>query len=249
MTRKLAEFSGSISVLSASLVLILAILIPPFSQSSTIKVPSHTRTGEVSLEQTEEAPEPSLARTAPIPEKEDLSPEINEIYSAPAASLSYAVYGLNEEAEAQKNAKWTSSVLAANQSVSHFSVTAPVTSEEYDLILYCVGHETRSGSLSHKVLITEVIFNRVQGAGFGSTVKDVVLSPGQFNVMDHYQGFGDWTPDETTVQAVNLVLSGSAPDYAQGAVYFCNPYLVGEGNWFDMTRPVVCEIEGHRFYK
>ena len=246
MTKKLAELSGSVSVLSASLILVLAVLVSPVHFPVV-----HALQKTPSFMEMPSAPEKAIAehaqtKTTPIPAKADLSLKPAKIYSAPDASFSKTVYGLDKEGSARSV---MSSVLAVNQEVSNFTVTASVSQEEYDLILYCVGHETRSGSLPHKVLITEVIFNRVQGPGFGSTVKDVILSPGQFDVMVNYEGWGDWVPDETTLQAVNLVLSGSAPNYSEGAVYFCNPYIVGEGNWFDMTRPVVCEIEGHRFYK
>ena len=241
MTKKLAELSGSVSVLSASLILVLAILISP-SKLPEIRVPQvHSLPEEVS------APL-ELASYDSGASKTDLSAELNEIYGVASGSMSKSVFGLSENAS-RRDKNLISSVLAVSQSVPNFSVSVPVTPEEYELILFCVGHETRSGSLPHKILITEVIFNRVQGPRFGSTVRDVVLSPGQFDVMVNYQGWGDWTPDPTTVEAVNLVLSGSAPDYSEGAVYFCNPYIVGEGNWFDMKLQAVCEIEGHRFYK
>ena len=249
MTKKLAEISGSVSVLSASLILVLAILVSPVHLPS---IPAFSKVPSIS--EVPSAPEiaekeQELSKTTPIPAKSEISAKPAEIYGAPTASFSKSVYGLNKDSSFGRGRNVMSSVLAVSQSAPNFTVTASVTPEEYDMILYCVGHETRSGSLPHKVLITEVIFNRVQGPHFGSTVKEVVLSPGQFDVMVNYEGWGDWVPDETTLQAVNLVLSGSAPDYSEGAVYFCNPYIVGEGNWFDMTRRVVCEIEGHRFYK
>jgi hypothetical protein len=248
MTKKLAELSGSVSVLSASVILLLAILISPIHLPEIRFVPSVSPV-EAECVMKEEAPiESAITKTSPVPDSEDLAFSPNDAFHTAGSAYSGAVYGLNKES-AQNSRTVISSVLAVNQSVPNFAITASVTPEEYEMLLFCVGNETRSGSLMHKVLITEVIFNRVQGPKFGATVKDVVLSFGQFDVMVNYQGWGDWTPDETTVQAVNLVLSGSAPDYAEGALYFCNPYIVGEGNWFDMTRQVVCEIEGHRFYR
>ena len=248
MTKKLAELSGSVSVLSASLILVLAILISP-SKLPEIRVPEvHRVSAEVVVPLEPAARDSGVSKTAPIPAETELSAELNEIYGTPAGSMSTTVFGLNANAN-RRDRELISSVLAVSQSVPNFSVHVSVTPEEYELLLYCVGHETRSGSLPHKILITEVIFNRVQGPKFGSTVRDVILSPGQFDVMVNYQGWGDWTPDPTTVEAVNLVLSGSAPNYSEGAVYFCNPYIIGEGNWFDMTLQAVCEIEGHRFYK
>ncbi len=248
MTKKLAELSGSVSVLSASLILVLAILISP-SKLPEIRVPEVHRAPEEVVAPLELASYDSgVSKTAPIPAETDLSAELNEIYGVASGSMSKSVFGLSENAS-RRDRNLISSVLAVSQSVPNFSVNVSVTPEEYELLLYCVGHETRSGSLPHKILITEVIFNRVQGPRFGSTVRDVILSPGQFDVMVNYQGWGDWTPDSTTVEAVNLVLSGSAPNYSEGAIYFCNPYIVGEGNWFDMKLQAICEIEGHRFYK
>ncbi len=248
MTKKLAELSGSVSVLSASLILVLAFLISP-AYLPEIRVPKvHRELSSSAVPLEPASPDQGVSKTAPIPADTELSAQLNEIYGVATGSMSNALFGLREN-ESQRNRQLISSVLAVSQTVPNFSVNVSVTPEEYELLLYCVGHETRSGSLPHKILITEVIFNRVQGPKFGRTVRDVVLAPGQFDVMVGYQGWGDWTPDPTTVEAVNLVLSGSAPNYSEGAVYFCNPYIVGEGNWFDMTRQVVCEIEGHRFYR
>jgi hypothetical protein len=248
MTKKLAELSGSVSVLSASLILVLAFLLTP-AQLPEIHVKAvHHAPEEVSVPIEPASKDEGATKTAPIPAETELSAELNEIYGVAAGSMSNTVFGLSEN-KSQRNRQLISSVLAVSQTAANFPVTVSVTPEEYELLLYCVGHETRSGSLPHKILITEVIFNRVQGPKFGSTVKDVILAPGQFDVMVNYQGWGSWTPDPTTVDAVNLVLSGSAPNYSEGAVYFCNPYIVGEGNWFDMSLQAICEIEGHRFYK
>lgn len=248
MTKKLAELSGSISVLSASMILVLAFLISHVSMPEIRVLSSHSASLTVSTESEAAESDQELTPISRIPAKSEISLKLNDVFAAPAAALSNSTLGL-KQSNTETARQAISSVLAVSQSVPNFAVTASVSPEEYEMMLFCVGHETRSGSLAHKVLITEVILNRVQGPKFGSTVRDVVLAPGQFDVMVGYQGWGDWTPDETTLQAVNLVLSGSAPDYSESAVYFCNPYLVGEGNWFDMTREAVCELEGHRFYR
>ncbi len=248
MTKKLTELSGSILVLSASMILILAFLISHVSMPKIQISRPHPVLGSEPITAGEAKADATMTELAPIPQSSDFQSDLDQIYESPSASLTSATLGLN--ASAEKAAREViSSVLAVSQSADNFEVTTSVSPEEYEMLLYCVGHETRSGSLCHKMLITQVILNRVQGPKFGSSVREVVLAPGQFDVMAGYEGWGDWTPDETTRQAVSLVLSGSAPDYSHGAVYFCNPYLVGEGNWFDMTRQAVCELEGHRFYR
>ena len=185
---------------------------------------------------------------------EDRSVAIN---SADAFGLARATFSASllhadpvfvaEEAEQKNN-----DVLAGGAALSAsglFEVTYSVSPEEYEMLLYCVDHETRSGSLRHRVLITQVILNRVQGEKFPFTVQEVLMAPAQFDVMPFYPERGDWTPSEAARQAVDLVLSGQSPDIARGARYFCNPSIVGEGNWFDTSLTLVCEIEGHRFYR
>lgn len=244
MTKKLAELSGSVSVISASLILVLAILV------SNIPLPvlpvfyGNTALSEENFDEATEAQEGT--KTTPIPAPDELNTSPSDVFSVSQGSFANQMFGLRETT---RDRNTSHSVLATSQSLPIFEVTTKVSSEEYALLLYCVEHETRSGSIPHKAMITQVILNRVQGPKFGSSVKEVVLAPGQFDPMAHYTGWGDWRPNETTVEAVNLVLSGECPDYSQGAIYFCNPYIVGPGNWFDRTRPVVCEMEGHRFYR
>ena len=245
MTKKLAELSGSVSVISASLILVLAFLItsiPAPVMPAFYKTPVFAE--EVSSGEARKNAEGT--KTAPIPAQEDLMAKASDVFTVNKASFQSRVFGLSQS---EKRDSSSHLVLATSQSLPNFAVTATVSPEEYALLLYCVEHETRSGSLPHKALITQVILNRVQGAKFPFTVKEVILAPGQFDPMANYEGWGTWQPDPSTVEAVDYVLSGYCPDYSQGALYFCNPYLVGEENWFDMTRQAVCEIEGHRFYK
>ncbi len=245
MTKKLAELSGSVSVISASLILVLAVFIsnipmpvlPAFYKEVTISESVISEEAKKSAQGT---------KTAPIPAQDDLNTNLDELFQVNKASYASQVFGLRQKAE---NNSSSHLVLASSQSLPNFAVTANISDEEYALLLYCVEHETRSGSLPHKALITQVILNRAQGVRFPNTVKEVILAPGQFDPMINYTGWGTWQPSEDTIEAVNFVLSGSCPDYSQGALYFCNPYIVGEGNWFDMTRQAVCELEGHRFYK
>lgn len=247
MTKKFAELSGSVSVLSASVILVLAILISP-THFPELHLQKKEKKDVSSTElQSPANPDQGAPKTSPIPAEQDLSVELNEIFGDAEASKSNAYFGVFED-QTQRTKKLASS-LQSSSLPENFRVNVSVTPEEYELLLYCVGHETRSGSLKHKILITQVIFNRVQGPRFGSSVKDVILARSQFSVMNNYDGWGNWKPDATTVDAVNLVLSGSAPNYAKGAVYFCNPKILGEDNWFDRSLKMVCEIEGHRFYR
>ena len=75
------------------------------------------------------------------------------------------------------------------------------------------------------------------------------MAPNQFNGMAGFENRGAWTASENAKTAARMVLENRAPDLARGAIYFCNPSVVGESNWFDQALTPLTEIEGHRFYK
>ncbi|MBQ4037526.1 MAG: cell wall hydrolase [Clostridia bacterium] len=234
MTSILAKKNGVIAVLALSLILITAILFTSGFVS------------EVDL--------PVLSVHAAEYGEKALSVNIDSADAFGLARASYSATLLDTDAvlvarDAEQKNNEPLAGTAALPAAGLFEITYSVTPEEYEMLLYCVDHETRSGSLRHRVLITQVILNRVQGEKFPFTIAEVLMAPAQFDVMPFYPERGDWTPSEAARQAVDLVLSGESPDIARGARYFCNPYIVGEGNWFDASLTLVCEIEGHRFYR
>ncbi len=250
MTKHLLKLSGSVSVFFASLGLILSVLISP------LQLPVFERVNIICLKEEEKGDayqdsEPQAEpETAVLPMATVTPLEISDLAKA---SLSSTLFHANREEIPGSVENVVSSVLASRQEgpvpEGNFEVFCDLTPEEYEMLLYCVDHETRNGSLEHRMLIIQVVLNRVQGPKFGSTVKEVLTAPNQFCGMAGFEERDGWVPLELTRQAADQVLSGQAPDLAQGAVYFCNPTLVGEGNWFDTTLEAVCYIEGHRFYR
>ncbi len=247
MTRKIVGLTGVISALSVSVAMVLSLLtfqwnfsVPSLhfelsKQETTVQTDNAKE-----LEKKDQPKDPSALEAVPT-----------NVSGLNKAALSNALYGVASEEE-EKASTLTSLVLSSHLSsdeLGTFPITYTLSAEEYEMLLFCVEFETRSGSLEHKALIAQVIMNRVQGEKFPFTVKEVLTAPGQFDVMPGYDQRGEWTPSEVTKAAVDLVLSGVSPDYAQGARYFCNPYIVGEGNWFDCSLELICEIEGHRFYR
>ena len=253
MTKKLVGYTGWMSAVTLGMIFVFLIQILPLHPRAGRNVKDSETIVPSVQETVKEEPEKeklTLEETIVLLDQEGDPAEISGINKA---AFSVTFYGNSPKKELDSaRATLSSMVLSSHISedaLGKFDVTYEVTPEEYQMILYCVDFETRSGSLQHKSLIAQVIMNRVQGERFAFTVAEVLMAPGQFDVMPGYESRGDWTPSDVTVQAVNSVLSGESPDYAQGALYFCNPYLVGEGNWFDESLEVVCEIEGHRFYK
>lgn len=264
MTKRIAGLTGWASAFSIGVFLVFAILVSPWSFSfselrfdslyketvSSAELISRSQE-EKQISEAENAAEQAESTVLAIPSRLELDP--SKISGLNKAAFSSSLYGASAEVETTKKASTLTSLVLADhlpaRDLGTFSISYQVTPEEYEMLLYCVEFETRSGSVEHKALIAQVIMNRVQGNRFPFTVAEVLMAPGQFDVMPNYESRGDWTPSDRTYKAVDLVLSGTCPDYAQGALYFCNPYIVGEGNWFDTSLQTVCELEGHRFYK
>jgi len=247
MTKKLAGLTGTFSAFSASIILVLAFLISPirfeFYVTSHSVHRSEELRGEVGFSVTE------VPKTEPLSEFFSGESDYAEIFGVTQKSPSVSMLGVDAALRSEKLNSIDFSVMAAKAEADLFEVTVPVTPEEREMILYCVDHEASIGSVDHRVLITQVILNRAQGVKFPSTVKGVLSAWKQFDGMIGYEDREGWTASEWTVRAVDLVLSGKSLDHSDGALYFCNPTIVGDNNWFDNCLQAVCEIEGHRFYK
>lgn len=261
MTKKIAGLTGLASAFSLGVFLVSAILISPWSMSfpkihfDFLKRESVSAASSVQEEAVVVGPKVPARRVEStvltLPTQLELDP--SKISGVNKAAFSASLYGAAPETEPVKTSSTLTSLVLADhlpaRDLGTFAITYQITPEEYEMLLFCVEFETRSGSVEHKALIAQVIMNRVQGQRFPFTVSEVLMAPGQFDVMPAYETRGEWTPSDRTYKAVDLVLSGTCPDYAQGALYFCNPYIVGEGNWFDTSLQTICELEGHRFYK
>lgn len=247
MTKKLAGLTGTFSAFSASIILILAFFLSPIRLEFSV--------APVSARSVEEVWEEVGFSVTEMPETEPLSEffsgesDYAEMFGVTQKSPSVSMLGVDAVIRSEKLNSIDFSVMAAKTEAELFEVTIPVTPEEREMILYCVDHEASIGSVDHRVLITQVILNRAQGVKFPSTVKGVLSEWKQFDGMIGYEEREGWTASQWTVRAVDLVLSGKSLDHSDGALYFCNPTIVGENNWFDNCLQAVCEIEGHRFYK
>ena len=124
-----------------------------------------------------------------------------------------------------------------------------VNEEEYKMLCWCVEGEGRGKSVLHREIITQVIFNRVFSDRFPNTIKEVVLSPRQFNAMDWYNpDYFDTFVTDRTFEAVDAVLNMEVDDVSQGALYFCNPNTAASVDWFESRLRRLFDLENHRFY-
>lgn len=228
-------------MLLASVLLFLTVLIA----SPTVSFPtfdishSASETASVAPADENDQTEANLSRQPSIDVLDAVTMSVTELCRT---DLSYSV----EKLDALK--KIPSSGVLGEAQGAPYTVSYSASDEEFEMLLYCLDHETH-GSVEHRVMIAQVILNRVSSPRFPSTIKEVLNAPNQFNGMAGFDAREGWTPSDNAVTAARMVLENRSPDLARGAIYFCNPSVVGESNWFDQALIPLTEIEGHRFYK
>lgn len=123
----------------------------------------------------------------------------------------------------------------------------PTVEDDYSnpiaILLQIVQAEAGGEDLTGKILVTNVILNRIK-AGFGDSVADVVFAQGQFEpVQTGYYNMVE--PSEATREAVYKAIMGE--DYSQGALYFCTRN--GGVGYFSSFLTMVTDHGSHVFFK
>ena len=127
-----------------------------------------------------------------------------------------------------------------------------ISNEEYDILLRIVEAEATGEDEDGKLLVANVILNRVKSEKFPNTVKEVVyqkdgkraqFSPVSSGKIDRV------VPSEETKSAVNRALTGE--DISKGALYFASRKLADSSKmkWFDQTLTFLYQHGGHEFFK
>lgn len=126
-----------------------------------------------------------------------------------------------------------------------------ISDSDYDVLVRIVEAEATGEDIKGKILVANVILNRVNHESFPDTVTDVVFetcggspqfSPtadGRFDTVE--------VTDESR-EAVNRALSGE--DYSNGALYFSARSQADPENmnWFDSHLKWLFKYGGHEFY-
>lgn len=119
--------------------------------------------------------------------------------------------------------------------------TYSISESEYDALLKIVQAEAGGEDEIGKILVANVILNRVNNIKFPNTVGEVIYSPGQFTPTQ-YSSFSNIQPSESTKIAVDRALAGE--DYSQGALYFCANSVSGAFSGYTQ----VLQYGGHTFF-
>lgn len=156
---------------------------------------------------------------------EDASIQLDEIMQAK-----------KEEEEVQMRAAQHSFRVSHNAAMN-------VGLSERDILSMIVMAEAGGEDLQGQIMVANVILNRVR-AGFGSSVTEVILAPGQF---DPAMSGTLWsmTPSASVYEAVDRALAGE--DYSQGALYFVSSAC--DYSWFMEALSFIGQHGGHLFFR
>ena len=126
-----------------------------------------------------------------------------------------------------------------------------ITAEDYDSLLRIVEAEASGEDETGRLLVANVVLNRVRSAAFPNTVSEVVYQrkngKAQFSPV-HTGKIERVTVSDATRAAVARALAGE--DVSEGALYFVNPTLADAGNlkWFREHLTLLFAYHGHEFY-
>lgn len=137
--------------------------------------------------------------------------------------------------------------------VAHMITANPVLSErEYGILTRIVEAEATGLDKKSKILVANVILNRMEHEEFPDTVEEVVFQ--KVNGATQFSPVADgryYTVKikESTKEAVDRALAGE--DYSEGALYFMERSMSNETSiqWFDKCLTKLFKYQGHEFFK
>lgn len=150
-----------------------------------------------------------------------------------------------------ENDKTISSFSTSSRSTKELTATT-ISKAEIEMLERIVEAEATGEDMKGKILVANVIFNRMEDEEFPDTIEDVIFQ----KVGDEYQ-FSPirdkryWKVKVTseTKDAVSRALDGE--DYSQGALYFMARKRARKSStkWFDNNLDWLFKHGGHEFYK
>lgn len=129
--------------------------------------------------------------------------------------------------------------------------TIILSAEDYENLLRIVEAEAGGEDEVGKILVANVVLNRVECESFPDSVSDVIFQKSngvaQFSPVSDGRFYKVKVSDETR-QAVDKALEGE--DYSQGALYFAARKYADSENmrWFDESLVFLFEHGGHEFF-
>lgn len=119
---------------------------------------------------------------------------------------------------------------------------------DYETLKRIVEAEAGICDIKGRILVANVIINRVRNQEFPDTITEVVYQKSQFSPVSN-GSLNTCTVTPETIEAVDRALAGE--DYSQGALYFMNRGRSKSSNvsWFDHSLTYLFQHDRHEFFK
>lgn len=153
-----------------------------------------------------------------------------------------------EAVQAAKKELQDSAAGADSHPVAGQAEQAGLSDGDYMLLLRIVQAEAGNCDVIGRILVANVVLNRVLDGGFPNSITEVVYQKSQFSPVSN-GSIDTCSISEQTVEAVGRALSGE--DHSQGALYFMNREGSNAGNvrWFDGKLTYLFRHGSHEFYR
>lgn len=130
--------------------------------------------------------------------------------------------------------------------------THEVTTRERSILERIVEAEATDKDRKSKILVANVILNRVRSEEFPDSIEAVVFQRENGKVQFSPTADGRYDSvhvTESTKESVERALEGE--DYSEGALYFVEKTIANPKNvsWFEQSLTRLFTYEGHSFYK
>lgn len=137
---------------------------------------------------------------------------------------------------------------ATDHIVNYHGKRFAITDDEYQVLLKIVEAEAPDEDIMGKMLVANVVLNRLEIGFGGDTISEVVFYEGQFSPVASGKIF-KVTPSAETIEAVERVLDGE--DESQGALYFIAKAKASKSGirWFEKNLQFLFKHGNHEFYK
>ena len=179
--------------------------------------------------------------------------KINRMAATPAFRMEYLNETMEEDRQSfvEMVAGVSSGQRVVDYEVLERTIQYQLSDKDYEALLRIVEAEAGGEDQNGKLLVANVVLNRVNNSQFPDTVWDVV--------MQKEQGVAQFSPtvdgryqrvsiSEDTIEAVERALYGE--DISQGALYFCarDKADTDKLQWFDRKLTKLFAYGNHQFF-
>lgn len=140
----------------------------------------------------------------------------------------------------------TISIMSINE--YNLKIKYGIIEEELELFERIIQAEAGGQDMKGKILVANVVLNRVKSNKFPNNIRDVIMAKGQFSPVSNGRIWTVRVSDDTR-EAARRALDGE--DYSQGALYFMARSASSANNvtWFDRALTRLFKHGGHEFFK